>query len=82
MTNLYARENAQRLAQEGLPPTPGNTYLAHFVGPEGAVNVLRADDDTPIEQVLDAASVAANDFLRGKTVGWLKNWANKKMRNA
>lgn len=79
MTQAYAEENAERLRSKGITPTKGAVYLAHFAGPEDAVKVLQADDDTPLEQVLNGASISANSFLRGKTVKWLKSWANQKM---
>ena len=79
MTRAYAQENGQRLSAEGIPATPTNTYLAHFAGPADAVKVLKAPDDTPLEGLIDSASIAANRFLKGKTVRWLKNWAKEKM---
>src|SRR6187402_2186859 len=43
MTQAYANQNQAILQKNGLPVTEGNTYLAHFAGPGGAVKVLQAD---------------------------------------
>src|SRR3954465_6247001 len=40
MTGAYAAQNGAILSNAGHPVTPGNTYLAHFAGPQGAVSVL------------------------------------------
>jgi hypothetical protein len=79
MTTAHTQDNAAALSRVGAPVTEGNLYLAHFAGIGGAQNILRADDDRPIIQVLGPAAVEANPFLKGKTVGWVKNWANEKM---
>jgi hypothetical protein len=79
MTEAYANQNQALLTKNGLPVTPGNTYLAHFAGPGGAVKVLQADPNAPVESVLGAAAVQANPFLRGMTVQGLQAWADKKM---
>lgn len=82
MTQAYAGQNAQILSQNGLPVTPGTTYLAHFAGPGGAVSVLKADPQTPVSSVLSPGAVAANPFLSGMTVADLRNWADRKMGGA
>lgn len=79
MTEAYANQNQAFLAKNGLPVTPGSTYLAHFAGPGGAVKVLQADPNAPVESVLGAAAVQANPFLRGMTVQGLQAWADRKM---
>src|ERR1700682_597404 len=43
MPGAYASDNQAYLKQNGLPVTPGTTYLAHFAGPQGAAKVLQAD---------------------------------------
>lgn len=82
MTTAHTRDNAQALAAAGHQVTEGNLYLAHFAGVGGAENLLRANDDRPVVQVLGPSVVQANPFLAGKTVGWVKNWANEKMGQA
>jgi hypothetical protein len=79
MTEAYANQNQAILTKNGLPVTPGSTYLAHFAGPGGAVKVLQSDPNAPVESVLGPAAVQANPFLRGMTVQGLQAWADKKM---
>jgi hypothetical protein len=79
MTGAYAADNQAHLAKNGLPVTPGTTYLAHFAGPGGAVKVLQADPTAPVEGLLDASAIKANPFLKGMTAAGLQAWAAKKM---
>jgi hypothetical protein len=79
MTEAYANQNQAILSKAGVPVTPGSTYLAHFAGPGGAVKVLQADPNAPVESVLGEAAVKANPFLRGMTASGLQAWADKKM---
>jgi hypothetical protein len=79
MTKAYTQENAEFLTNKGLQITRGNLYLAHFAGPQGASNVLRADPSASVASVLGADTVLANPFLAGKNAGWLVEWAAKKM---
>lgn len=79
MTAAYARDNTKTLSDAGLPTTPGNVYLAHFAGPTGAVNLLKADPTAPAASVLDPAAVKANPFLRGMSVADLQSWASRKV---
>jgi hypothetical protein len=75
----FARDNQSTLQREGLPVTPGSMYLAHFAGPKGAVNLLKASPDQPVVSVMGRKAVEANPFLRGMTVADVQNWAAKKM---
>lgn len=75
----YARSNERDLQAAGLPVTAGTLYLAHFAGPQGAVDVLQANPSASAESVLGSAVVRANPFLRGKTAGWVVDWAARKM---
>lgn len=79
MTDAYAADNQAILSKAGVPVTPGSTYLAHFAGPGGAVKVMQADPNAPVESILGAAAVKANPFLRGMTAQGLQAWAAKKM---
>lgn len=79
LTQNYAMENGKALTAAGFPATPGNTYLAHFAGPDGAVKILNADPNASAAQVLGPAVAAANPFLRQMTAEGLQNWANRKM---
>lgn len=82
MAEAYASQNGAILSKAGHPVTPGNTYLAHFAGPQGAVSVLSADPATPISQVLTPGAVKANPFLQGMTAGDLRSWADRKLGSA
>lgn len=78
MTAAYAADNQGFLKSKGIDPTPGNTYLAHFAGPQGAA-AIHANPNAPIEQLMGASAVAANPFLRGKTGADVINWASGKV---
>jgi hypothetical protein len=78
-TEAYAQDNQAILSKNGLPVTAGNTYLAHFAGPSGAVSVLKADPSTPVIRILGPDVVKANHFLAGMTAGDLQAWADRKM---
>jgi hypothetical protein len=79
MTEAYANQNQAILTKNGLPVTPGSTYLAHFAGPGGAVKVLQADPTASAGSVLGDAVVKANPFLAKMTVADLQAWADRKM---
>ena len=76
--------NRTTLAKKGLEGNARNLYLAHFLGGEGASGVLGAPDNTPVERVVSADQLAANQpiFKTVKTVGELKAWADNKMATA
>lgn len=82
MTDAYAKDNGEILSKSGIPVTPGNTYLAHFAGPDGAVKVLGADPAMPVSSILGMGVVKANPFLANMTAGDLQAWAGKKMGGA
>lgn len=82
MTEAYAAQNGKIISNAGFEANPGNTYLAHFAGPQGAVKVLSADPNAPVEAVLGPQAVAANPFLKGMTAAGLQAWAAKKMGGA
>ncbi|MDJ0513015.1 MAG: hypothetical protein QNJ62_06195 [Methyloceanibacter sp.] len=79
MIAALANDNAKYLESAGQLPTEGNLYLAHFAGPAGAVAVLRAPREASAVSVLGTAVVKANPFLKGKTAGWVVDWAARKM---
>jgi hypothetical protein len=68
MATAYAIENCKGLYESGLPVTPETAYLCHHFGLAGARNLLRADPNTPVRDVLDPQAYAANGYLQGKTV--------------
>ena len=79
MVDAYAADNQAILQKNGLPVTPGTTYLAHFAGPQGAVSLLKADPNASAAGLLGEAAAKANPFLKNMTVGGLLAWADKKM---
>lgn len=79
MTQNYANENAQFLKNQGIQATDGNVYLAHFLGPRGAAQLLKANPSAPVETVVGEGVVNANPFLRGKSAADVAAWAAKKM---
>lgn len=79
MTEAYTADNAAYLRNRSIPTTPGNLYLAHFAGPGGAVQVLKADPSASVAAVLGQDKVRANPFLKGMTVSQLAAWADRKM---
>jgi hypothetical protein len=60
----YTKENMAFLVEQGLTPTFGHLRLAFLVGPSAAVRLLQAEPDTPARDVLGAAAVRANPFVR------------------
>lgn len=71
-TEQYARMNGAALANAGLPVNGGTVALAHFLGPQGAMTVLKAQPNAPLGMLPGmAASVNANPQLRGMTAGGL-----------
>ena len=78
----FRADNIASLTSAGIQPTPGNTYLAHFLGAGGARSVLGADPSTPVSQILDPRAIAANkSILEGKTAGDVAAWAASKFGN-
>lgn len=83
MVRAYAEENGKRLLDYGIEATPGSLYLSHFLGPDTAAGVLKADPDAPVADLVGAKAVAANaSVLRGKTAGDVVAWAEGKMGGA
>ncbi len=80
MTTEFTRDNAAVLRSQGKPVTPGNLYLAHFLGADGALLALNSDPKTMIADMFGAAHVAANPHERAKDVGFLVDWAARKMQ--
>ncbi len=79
MVARLAEENSAHLRRNGVEPTDGRLYLAHFLGPDGAVSVLRAEPNTPLADVLGKGVLNANPFLKGKQAAWIVSWADGKM---
>lgn len=69
LTMDYANHNAPILGAAGLPATAANLRLAHALGPQGAVSVLRANPNTPLSQVLSPKAMDANPTWAKQTAG-------------
>lgn len=83
MVDAYAQKNAAYLQSQGIQATPGNIYLAHFLGPDSAAKVLKADPDVPVAELVGREAVRANpSILGGKTAGTVAAWAADKMGGA
>ncbi|MBX5001890.1 hypothetical protein HJB72_28620 [Rhizobium lentis] len=82
MTARYTEENSQFLRNQGIQPTDGNVYLAHFLGPRGAAQVLKANPNASVASIIGQDAVDANSFLQGKTVADLIAWSDRKMGGA
>ena len=79
MVRHLAQENEGYLRARGHAISAGRLYLAHFLGPAGADQALRAGPEQSVDNVMGAAVVSANPFLRGWSIAQLQNWAERKM---
>lgn len=80
MVELYAKENAAVLQKAGVAVNDAALYLAHFLGPGGAVAVLTAAPDTPLSELLSKEVMKANaSVLEGKNAGQLIGWSQQKV---
>lgn len=75
---VFTAQNANQLQDAGIQPTGGNLYAAHFLGADGAKNVLTQPDTAAVSSFVGPEVVKANPFLRGMTVGQFKQWAASK----
>ncbi len=83
MGPMLIEDNANIISRAGHPSTPGNVYLAHFLGATDALKVLGADPSTPVDQLLPAKVINANErLLRGKTAGEVRDMMQQMMQPA
>ncbi|RTL11290.1 MAG: hypothetical protein EKK54_08150, partial [Neisseriaceae bacterium] len=68
-TQLTNSNRLQLSGSLGHEPTDTQLYLAHHFGATGAAEILQADHNTPINQVVSDKVMKANSYLAGKTVG-------------
>lgn len=80
MVRNLAHEGEAYLRARGHQITAGRLYLCHFLGMEGASQVLSAPSDALLVSILGPQVVQANPFLIGKTTGYVVDWAERKMR--
>jgi len=72
----------KRLAQIGAENTDGNVWLMHFSGSGAGPKVVKANDSTKVDTLYSADAMKANPWLKGMTVGELKQHAEEKMGGA
>jgi len=84
MGPYYAQQNMGYLAAAGIEPNAPNVYLAHFLGPSGAIRLLSADPSAPAASVTSPLAVKENLRILGpgKTVGDVVNWAANQLASA
>lgn len=82
MGPFLAKQNMAALQQHGFEPSAPNVYLAHFLGPSGAIKVLSADPSTPLSSgLVGPEAIAANkSILAGKTAGDVRQWAANRLQ--
>ncbi|MFD2055376.1 M23 family metallopeptidase [Mesorhizobium calcicola] len=79
MVRNLAREGEAYLRARGHQITAGRLYLCHFLGMEGAHQVLVSAGSAQLSAVLGSAVIQANPFLTGKTASYVVDWAERKM---
>lgn len=77
-----SHKSAAALRNAGLQVNKASLYACHFLGVSGALRILRAPVNTPIEQVTEANQRAANpSILKGK-VSDFRAWLQRKTGDA
>lgn len=79
MVRNLAREGEAYLRARGHEITAGRLYLCHFLGMEGAHQVLAAPGESLLVNVLGPPVIQANPFLTGKNASYVIAWAERKM---
>lgn len=82
MVILLAKEGETYLRARGHQITAGRLYLAHFLGMQGANDVLNADPTTLVADVVGQGVITANPFLEGRDCAYVEDWASRKMEGA
>ena len=80
----HIKANADALKLAGFEATGTNVYLAHFLGVGGAIKLLQADPNTPIEQLTSAKAREKNSTVLkpGMTAQNIINWAGNTINRA
>lgn len=84
MIDVYARQNAAVLKRAGESVTEANLYLTHFLGPQGALKVIKAASGTTVSALLSQAQIKANPTILGgnATAGSVRQFAANKFGEA
>lgn len=78
--NQLMDTNRQYLEKQKVSTSDAAIYLAHFLGPSGAVKVLSQPDSAPLSGAISPSQMEANPMLQKmSTVADIKEWADKKM---
>ena len=77
----FNRENEIALKNSGIAVNDTNKYMAHWFGAGGADDILSADPNTPIENILSPEAIK-NNRLTGMTTGEVAAKAASVMANA
>jgi hypothetical protein len=75
----FTASNDETLRGAGIEPNDQYRSLAHFAGPQGAINLIKADPNASAGSVLGEAAVNANPFLRNMTAAQAVEWANSRL---
>lgn len=78
----YAAQNAGKLEQNNIPATDANLYLAHFLGPGGAIATLSKSSDTLLSSIKEISAARQSNpkvFQDLLTVGDLQAWSRSFM---
>jgi len=78
----FTQGNADKLTAAGLPVNESNLYTMQFAGEGDGPKILRASDGAKLNQVMSPASLEANPFLQGMTVGEFKQFTASKAGTA
>jgi tape measure domain-containing protein len=78
----YASQNAVKLAKAEVPVNDANLYLAHFLGPDGAIAALTKGANTALSAIPQLNAARMNNpgvFKDMLTVGDLQHWSQSFM---
>jgi hypothetical protein len=79
LINDLISENSAALKHAGFEENAGNLYLAHVLGHDRAVTVLRADPEAKLGDLLPDNYFAKNPFRKTDSAASLIHWAYGKM---
>jgi len=69
---ILTRQNASILKKNGVQVSGGTLYMAHFLGPGRAVEVMQLPAGTKSSSAFTEAELEANPFLKKHTAGTFK----------
>jgi hypothetical protein len=78
-TDVIASNQEKFKRKFNREPSAAELYAYHVLGPTGAPQLLRADPNTPMDQVVSPEALKANSVWKGKTVGQVLATYEKKV---